>query len=185
MDQDTTLRSVIYELLSQKIGYFKVFAQVTELKKQNQQTAQFKTEKWLQAELLIHLWSRGVRAIPEYGPTRWDIFVPPSPLNKTAHFLALDGLSDSGQSASKDYEGVKEDIDSVLGHKAIKVKASVVLVLPLAPLSSRRGKYRSAMLGFIHGHSHTQILSVNEQKILFESGSQEGIAFVWIERRNL
>jgi hypothetical protein len=63
------------------------------------QVAQYKTEKWFQAELLFHLRKSGRHVISEYGPQRWDISIRPNERAQQINLLALDCLPDSAQNA--------------------------------------------------------------------------------------
>ena len=59
---------------------------------------QFKTEKWLQAELIHHFWSKQIPVIPEYSEEKWDLCIE-KPDGEGNFLLAIKCLADSDQSA--------------------------------------------------------------------------------------
>ena len=172
------MRKIIYNFINQRLNYFKIFADVAKYRKQQtQHSEQFKTERWFQTELLVHLWSKGYKVIPEYGNCRWDLYVHSSPESSSKYFFALNCLSNSAQNASRDYKNVKEDIDTVINQDLTQGEAYVILILPYA------GKYTSAMLTRIKSHENKQILSIDDQNdLLFPGEEQDGVKFVLIKK---
>ena len=176
------MESAILELVRQRLPCFRIFAEAAKYRKKHTgQTAQFKTEKWFQAELLVHLWSKGLKVVPEYGPHRWDLYAIADSKDLPNYLLALKCLSDSAQSVSLDFESVRKDIEAVLDHHDVgEGTAYVVLVLPL----SRRGRYCSSMLSKIRSDHLLGILEIHEHDLSFSTDSQEGVKLVWIGRRS-
>ena len=71
------MKSLVLDLLREKLNYFKAFSEITKLREAVGQKAQFKTERWFQAELLVFIHSKGIKVIPEYGMRRWDSDLSP------------------------------------------------------------------------------------------------------------
>jgi len=174
------VESAVFRLLRQKLNYFEMFACIADLRGQKPgQKAQFKTEKWLQVELVVCLWHLGIRAIPEYGRQRWDLYIPSDSDSQAPCFLALDCLSDSAQSAPRDFSAVKEDLNLALDHD----HACVALILPFSLLPGRRKSYRSSMMRCIANYPRVAVLEMREHRLPFEQRAQEGIVLVWIEKK--
>jgi len=183
MDQ---LESVVLELLREKLGHFKTFAQVAKHKGEQSkgQAPQFKTEKWLQAELVVRLWARGMNAIPEYTKKeKWDIYVPVSVQLSVPYFLALKCLSDSDQNPNGDYTSVEKDLISLVDFDPNRGKVSMVLILPLSE-SEKRKKYREGMLENIKNYARVKELEIQPHKLTFALDSHEGIELMWIEPKS-
>ncbi len=177
------LEQEILELLNQKMEHYSIFRRVTDLRKKQGQSAQFKTEKWLQTEIMVHLWKKGYRVISEYGTERWDLCVLPDANHVYSILLALDCLSDSAQSARSDYENVAEDLTKIVNLEQSQGKGYVVLTLPMSETSSRRRNYYRLMKELIGQHPFAKRLETREYRIPYDVQSAEGIILVWIETK--
>ena len=179
------LESVVLDLLREKLSHFRTFAQVAKYKGEQSkgQASQYKTEKWLQTELVVHLWARGMSVIPEYTKEKWDIYVPASAELSGPYFLALKCLSDSDQNPNGDYKSVEKDLNSLVDFDPNRGKVYMALILPLS-LSVQRGKYLRGMLSNVENYARVEELEIRAHKMTFVSDSLEGIVFMWIEPKS-
>jgi hypothetical protein len=169
------IEKVVLTILSKRRRYFARFAQIASLKGQNQEP-QYKTEKWLQAEVVEYKLVKG------QGQYCWDVYIPPSRAgDRPCYFLALKCLSDSRQS---DYHSVKDDLDAILSFNPQNGKPCMALVLPdSANHMSERWKYRDKMLRKIGGHNGANRLQQRLTDLRFPAPVTDGITLTWIERK--
>jgi len=142
---------------------------------------QFKTEKWLQAELVHHFSSNGIDVIPEYPDRKWDLCIE-KPNGEGNFLLAIKCLADSDQSAKGDFDGVSgvgKDIEAVSKHPSSQ--AALVLILPLGANDRKRTNYTKKMLEYIEQRDSRKTLALKKDAILFAPNSDEGVWVVWIE----
>jgi len=172
-----TIEAQIQILLGERLSCFKIFADVAKKRgKEEGQLAQFKTEKWLQAELLLGLWRRGYSVIPEYGADRWDLAVQTR--GGKVVKIALKCLSDSAQSAKRDFQGIRTDVIKVLDSCSSANEAFLVLILPLG----RRITYTSDILRETVALVVGSECLVDVQDSLFTDESGSGIKRVLVRQ---
>lgn len=142
---------------------------------------QFKTEKWLQAELVHYFWSKGVSVIPEYAKKEWDLCIE-RPNGQGNFLLAIKCLADSDQSAKGDFDvdgGVRKDMEDV--GKLHSTQGALLLILPLDEKDQKRKKYTQKMLKYIEQHLACKTLTMKKDPIPFVLNGDEGVLIVWIE----
>jgi hypothetical protein len=74
--QSKDLKGEIFELVQDKIDHLLLFQETAALKKLYGQKEQYKTEKWLQAEIIYKLhkkYGEAFRIIPELSSKKWDL----------------------------------------------------------------------------------------------------------------
>jgi hypothetical protein len=177
-------KSEVLDLIKNKLDHFRSFRNAATLRG-GEQERQFKTEKWLQAELIHYFLSKNIRAIPEYSQQRWDICVDGT-------LLALKCFADSAQTAHADYvggvrrdsgkyAGVKKDLDAIA--ETPIGQAAFALILPLDPNDKKREKYRNEMLECVDKHPKRKNMSVEKIAFHFPENAPDGIVVVWIQRK--
>lgn len=190
-----TLRTELLQLLKDRINHFQAFRDVANLRgqriaDQHRHQRQYKTEKWLQAELVHHFWTKGIKVIPEYSKAKWDLYVRQP--NSTVDFrIALKCFADSAQRARSDYfGGSAERTDNTRGViKDLKAildlpdgAASFALILPFATEieDKQRYAYHNEMFQCIEAHQSRSCFDVQEYRIPFAGKADEGIVLLWI-----
>ena len=164
------IHSEVIHLLNKKLDYFEVFQQIASLKGELGCVPQYKTEKWFQAELLVHLWSRSIKCIPEYNSKRWDIFIPKIAKARPI-YLALKCFTDSNQPARKDFHRVLKDIETVLEHDVNFGAAYLILLLPL----NRNVKYSERMLDLLRTSNNPKRFKFCLDEIKFKETEPTGV----------
>ncbi len=181
------LKTEVLHLLNEKIGYFRSFRNAANLRGQlesggDRQQRQFKTEKWLQAELVHHFWAKDIQAVPEYSKAKWDLYIQ-WPDVVDGFRLALKCFADSAQNADFDYVGVAKDLSAIAALPS--GQAFFALALPLVTESGdkQRYKYFIKMLQRIEKHPMRKHLDIQSFQIPFLAEANEGITLVWIEHK--
>lgn len=173
------VRSEIINLVKARRAYLRSFRRAAndrEAHNNKKHLRQFKTEKWLQAQLVHHFRSKRIYVIPEYSTEKWDLCIP----NGESDFLLmLKCLADSGQHPSSDFRGVRKDLKAIGNSNSRQV--ALVLILPLDANDKRRTNYTKKMLEYIEQYDTHKILIMKKDKILFAPNGNEGIWVVWIE----
>ncbi|MBN2313385.1 MAG: hypothetical protein JXM79_05610 [Sedimentisphaerales bacterium] len=173
------LRSEIIQLIKAKLEHFHSFRQAADFRGgQVKHYRQFKTEKWLQAELVHYFWSKQIYVITEYSDEKWDLCIE-KPNDEGNFLLAIKCLADSDQSAKGDFDGVRKDMEAIGKYQSMQ--AALLLVLPLDTNDKKRTDYTKNMLERIEQYDLYESLIMKKDKILFASNGNEGIWVVWIE----
>lgn len=182
------LKTEVLHLLKGNIGHFRSFRNAANLRGPltpdgHRQLRQFKTEKWLQAELVHYLWAKDIEASPEYSKEKWDLCVH-WPAVTGGFRLALKCFADSAQNARSDYDGVAKDLNAIAALP--RGQAFFVLVLPLTTESEdkQRYKYSMEMLHCLQKHPMRKLLDIQRFPIPFVAESDEGITLVWVEHKS-
>lgn len=194
-----SVRTEVIRLIKAKRANFRSFRQAANYRGRRRKATnlakhlrQFKTEKWLQAELVHYFWSKKVPVIPEYSNEKWDLCIE-MPNGKGKFLLALKCLADSGQRALGDFygggsapaekvKGVAKDLNAIAKYQP--GQAALVLILPLDPNDKKRTKYSMEMLAYIDQRRYRNIIDVKKYPIPFASRCSDGVLFVWLESKN-
>ena len=178
------VRSEVIQLTNAKRAHFSSFRRAADHREcrgthsRKKYLRQFKTEKWLQAELTHHFWSKQIPVTPEYSEEKWDLCIE-RPNSEGNFLLAIKCLADSDQYAGSDFRGVRKDIEAVGKHRSRQ--AALVLILPLDANDLRRINYTNKMLEYIRQHDTRKILTMEKDEIHFPPNGHEGVLVVWIE----
>ncbi len=189
------VRSEVIQLINARRAHFHSFRKASNHREDRgtdsgtKHLRQFKTEKWLQAELTHHFWSKQVSATPEYSKEKWDLCIE-KPNGEGNFLLAIKCLADSGQHARGDFYGgsaqsanqvggVSKDLEAVGKHQS--GQAALVLILPLDANDPRRTKYTKDMLNYIEQHKTRKTLTMKKDEIRFAPNCDEGVGVVWLE----
>lgn|GEM_PF-3304319 len=176
------IRLEIVRLIEARLRHFCSFRRAAEHKgnhSNKKHLRQFKTEKWLQAELVHHFWFKQIPVTPEYSEEKWDLCIE-RPNGQGDFLLAIKCLADSGQCASSDFRGVQKDLEAV--GKLHSTQGALLLILPLDENDRRRRNYAARMLECTEHHDPHNLI-VKKDKILFAPSGDEGVWVVWVEPR--
>ncbi|HNP24567.1 MAG TPA: hypothetical protein PKM63_05885 [Panacibacter sp.] len=178
------LKKEIYKIVEDRIDYFMVFQDIAKCKKNiYKQLEQYKTEKWLQAEIIYFLqkkYSNKYNVIPEYSSKKfdthnpWDIFIELIADNpENGIFLEMKCLVASKQGG--DVDNVIIDINK-LGATYINYKNYEKNYLVILPLISDR--YAQRILSKVDIEIKKYPMSVFRKEIKYNK--ERGITFIWI-----
>lgn len=127
------LLKTLKAILKQKIeNYNKLSKLVTDNNKQ------FKTERWIETEMILYLLDENYSIIPEFNNKEWDIKLTDN-INNQEFYVQLKDYSGSKQNFNKDIQGIKKDLNMIL-HKENSV---LVFILSLEKRSDYENQFKS------------------------------------------
>lgn len=179
VEETLNLRNEIIETLKRKKEYFLVFKNIAKFKgKFTQQIAQFKTEKWVQAELAFSLF-KNYEVIPEYYSRKWDLKLILRN-TKSSFLLHLKCYSASAQQAKRDFVSIQSDRDEMLIDFENESQKLFCIILS-KDNSNKKLSYTNQMTDKITCGFEKEKFNLIKEEILF-ADSDEGIIIFWIEK---
>lgn len=174
------IKSII-DIVESKMDYFLAFKKIADLKGEfndgvnKKQMGQFKTEKWLQAEIaatLFNNYEKDIKIIPEFTKKKWDLYIEWKKSKKI--LIELKCFPTSAQNPNGDFKPIKKDIEKLAMYESNIHHKLYILILPF------EGKYKDKIEKNLKSEIKTLQWKLKQKILESVEQSKQGVTFLWI-----